>query len=91
MEKNRLTLPVFKSSIGSLDWHLPILLNAVGKERIRKTGDVNKELPKLFLKKLQEIDNARNRKPLSIVKKWETLEYSGFSYEGRKSGNLLFQ
>ncbi len=85
MAEKQLVLPIFKSSIGSLDWHLPILLKTIGKERIRTIRDVNIELPGSFLKKLQERDSEQNRKPISHIKDRGTLEYTGFSYDGRKA------
>lgn len=77
VSKTEVVLPNFKSTLGSLNWHIPLVLEVVGRERIRKIGDVNKELPRIFLSFLQ------NRGIDAKVASWKTLEYVGNTYEGK--------
>lgn len=75
--KTDVILPSFKSTFGSLNWHIPLIVEVVGKERIRKTSDVNKELPKVFLRFLE------GRKIDADIISWKTLEYNGKTFEGK--------
>ena len=56
---------------------MPIVLRCMGTQRIRKTRDVNKELPRLFL------DFLKAHSVEGQVTDWKTLEYSGRTFEGR--------
>lgn len=85
MVTKEIYLPIFKSSFGSIDWHIPIILRTVGKERIRKRIDINKELPKLFLEKLQQHHITNERDTQSVIEDWKSLHYDGLTYEGRNA------
>lgn len=76
---NNIILPNLKSSFGSINWHLPLILKTVGKERIRTLSDVNKELPCVFIEQLKECGINAN------ITNLKTLEYSGETYEKRKA------
>ncbi len=75
----QMEIPSFKSSFGSLNWHVPILLRVVGKEKIRSIQKVNEELVDAFLNFLR---NAGRR--AKIVDRSKLL-YEGDTFEGRKA------
>lgn len=72
-------IPSFKSSFGSLNWHVPILLRVIGKEKIRSIQKVNEELVDEFLNSLR---NAGRK--AKIVDRSKLL-YEGDTFEGRKA------
>ena len=71
--------------MGSINWHIPILLKTIGKERIRKISDVNNELPKLFLEILQNRDKEKDRKHISRIENIKTLIYDGYAYDSKNN------
>jgi len=72
-------IPNLKSSFGSVDWHIPIVLRTIGQKRIRRIEKVNRELPSAFLTFLKQ--NGVDAK----IRNWKTLDYEGQTYEKRKA------
>ena len=64
-------LPSLKSSFGSIDWHVPIVLRIIGRKRIRQIEKVNRELPLAFL------DFLKRNGVYAKIRDWKTLDYEG--------------
>jgi len=72
-------IPTFKATIGSLNWQIPIILNIIGKERIRLINEVNKEIANEFVNTLKSIGRR------AILLDDKKFFYEGETYEGKKA------
>jgi hypothetical protein len=72
-------LPNFKASFGSLDWQIPIVLDVVGRQAIRSTRSVGRELFSEFVRLLKGQGRA--------VTHWsfDKEDFVGETYTGRKA------